>query len=160
MWCDFHLHSDHSDGEFPPTKVVDIVADAGIGVMALTDHDTTAGHDEARARATARGLTFVGGIEMTAYAAPEVVHVLGLGVSTHDAGLARANAIAMAPTLPFAFPCSSSGYVRAASTTAIRAAVTRASKNSSLRCRPSRTHACLRRRALQLSSARRAVWRS
>jgi 3',5'-nucleoside bisphosphate phosphatase len=95
MWCDFHLHSDHSDGEFPPTRVVDIVADAGIGVMALTDHDTTAGHEEARARATARGLTFVGGIEMTAYAAPEVVHVLGLGVSTHDAGLARANAIAM-----------------------------------------------------------------
>jgi predicted metal-dependent phosphoesterase TrpH len=95
MWCDFHLHSDHSDGEFAPARVVDMVADAGIGVMALTDHDTTAGHEEARARAKARGLTFVGGIEMTAYAEPEVVHVLGLRVSTDDGGLARANAIAM-----------------------------------------------------------------
>lgn len=95
MWCDLHLHSDHSDGEFAPAHVVDMVADAGIGVMALTDHDTTAGHEAARARAKARGLTFVGGIEMTAYATPEVVHVLGLGISTDDAGLARANAIAM-----------------------------------------------------------------
>ena len=95
MWCDLHLHSHHSDGEFAPSRVVDMVADAGIGVMALTDHDTTAGHAEARERARARGLAFIGGIEMTAYAAPEVVHVLGLRVATDDAGLTRANAIAM-----------------------------------------------------------------
>ena len=95
MWCDFHLHSDCSDGEFPPARVVDVVADAGVGALALTDHDTTSGHAAARERARARGVTFVGGIEMTAYAAGQVVHVLGLGVATDDTGLAKANALAM-----------------------------------------------------------------
>jgi predicted metal-dependent phosphoesterase TrpH len=95
MWCDFHLHSYHSDGEFSPSRVVDIVTDAGIGLLALTDHDTTAGHAAARERALARGATFVGGVEMTAYAAGQVVHVLGLGIPERDEGLAMANALAM-----------------------------------------------------------------
>ena len=95
VWCDFHLHSHHSDGEFAPARIVDIVADAGVEVMALTDHDTIAGHAEAAARARERGVVFVGGIEMTAYAQPEVVHVLGLRVSGASETLAGANAIAM-----------------------------------------------------------------
>jgi predicted metal-dependent phosphoesterase TrpH len=94
-YCDFHLHSCHSDGEFSPARLVDIVADAGVHMMALTDHDTTAGHGEARKRADARGVAFVGGIEMTAYAAGQVVHVLVLGVPEYDGGLAIANEIAL-----------------------------------------------------------------
>lgn len=95
MWSDFHLHSDCSDGEFSPARVVDIVADAGIGAMALTDHDTTAGHGRASDRARERGVIFVSGIEMTAYAAGQVVHVLGLGVAPDDRRLTEANAVAM-----------------------------------------------------------------
>ena len=97
MTADFHLHSDHSDGELSPSSLVDAVAAAGISVMALTDHDTTAGHDEAHARAQERGITFVRGIELTAYAMGRVIHVLGLGVKTGDVALsangdaARAN---------------------------------------------------------------------
>src|SRR5579863_3344559 len=94
MWCDFHLHSDRSDGEFAPARVVDLVADQGIGALALTDHDTTSGHAEARARARERGVAFVGGIEVTAYAADQVVHVLGLGVRDGDSALAAQNATA------------------------------------------------------------------
>jgi predicted metal-dependent phosphoesterase TrpH len=96
MWCDFHLHSDRSDGEFPPARVADIVADAGIGAFALTDHDTTAGHAAARSRARERGVAFVGGIEMTTYGAGQVIHVLGLGVPEDDRGLSARNATAMA----------------------------------------------------------------
>jgi len=94
--ADLHLHSDESDGELSPSALVDVVADAGVTIMALTDHDTTAGHDRARARCEERGIAFVGGIEMTTYAMERVIHVLGLGVRTHDAGLARAGVAAQA----------------------------------------------------------------
>lgn len=96
MLCDFHVHSHHSDGEFPPSQVVDALADAGVEVFALTDHDTTAGHAEAAWRAQDRGIAFVGGIEMTAYASGQVVHILGLGVRDAGSALADANQVAMA----------------------------------------------------------------
>jgi predicted metal-dependent phosphoesterase TrpH len=94
--ADFHLHSNHSDGELSPSALVDVVADAGVAIMALTDHDTTAGHAQARARCKQRGIAFVRGIELTAYAMGRVIHVLGLSVRTHDDGLARAGAAARA----------------------------------------------------------------
>ena len=95
VWCDFHVHSDVSDGAFPPVDVVDLVADQGVRVLALTYHDSTAGHAAARRRADERGVSFVGGIEMTAYAGGRIVHVLGLGVSEGHASMERANASAM-----------------------------------------------------------------
>src|SRR5690349_9833940 len=95
MWCDLHLHSHHSDGEFAPAAVIDMAADAGVELVSLTDHDTTAGLAEAAAHAAARGMRFVGGIEMTAYAYGRVVHVLGLGISAGSPELESANRIAM-----------------------------------------------------------------
>lgn len=92
MWCDFHLHSHHSDGEHAPSRVIDMVADAGVGAVALTDHDTTAGFEEARQRALERNVKIVAGIEMTTYAEGQVVHVLGLGIRAGDAALASVNA--------------------------------------------------------------------
>jgi predicted metal-dependent phosphoesterase TrpH len=44
---DLHLHSDKSDGEYSPGEVVRLAAAAGLRVMALTDHDTADGIDEA-----------------------------------------------------------------------------------------------------------------
>jgi 3',5'-nucleoside bisphosphate phosphatase len=92
-FCDFHLHSSCSDGRLSPADLVDVVADAGVGVMALTDHDTLDGIDAAARRAHERGIAFVGGIEVTAYREPEVVHVLGLGVHARGPLLER-NAVA------------------------------------------------------------------
>lgn len=80
MLGDFHLHSRHSDGRLDPATLIDLVADAGVHVAALTDHDTTDGHAAAAQRARERGIRFIPGIEMTAYAHGRVVHVLGLGV--------------------------------------------------------------------------------
>ena len=95
MLCDLHLHSHHSDGEFPPARVVDMVADAGVSLLALTDHDTTAGYEEARKRALERGIVAIGGIEMTAYANHRVVHVLGYGVEPTSDALDRRNRVAL-----------------------------------------------------------------
>jgi len=75
---------------------VDVVADAGVAIMALTDHDTTSGHAQAQARCRQRGIAFVRGIEMTTYAMDRVIHVLGLGVRTHNEGLVRAGETARA----------------------------------------------------------------
>jgi 3',5'-nucleoside bisphosphate phosphatase len=92
VWCDLHLHSHCSDGELSPSALIDTVADAGITIAALTDHDTTDGFDEANARAQARGVRFIGGIELTTYGGGRVVHVLGLGVRSSDEELTFANA--------------------------------------------------------------------
>jgi predicted metal-dependent phosphoesterase TrpH len=94
--ADLHLHSNHSDGELSPSALVDAVADAGVAVMALTDHDTTAGHEQAQAQCNRRGIRLVRGIELTTYAMGRVIHVLGLGVRSDDDGLLHAGATARA----------------------------------------------------------------
>lgn len=94
MFADFHLHSHFSDGRLDPPSLVDCVADAGVQIFALTDHDTTAGHAGARARARERAVTFIPGIEMTTYAHGRVVHVLGLGCNGSDDALQAANVVA------------------------------------------------------------------
>jgi 3',5'-nucleoside bisphosphate phosphatase len=91
---DFHLHSNHSDGRLDPVVLVDEIADAGVSVIALTDHDTTAGHAAAAQRAKERGVHFVPGIEITTYGYGRVIHVLGLGVNATDSRLQAANATA------------------------------------------------------------------
>jgi 3',5'-nucleoside bisphosphate phosphatase len=88
---DFHLHSRHSDGRLDPVALVDLVADAGVQVAALTDHDTTEGHADASRRARERNIRFVPGIEMTTYSHGRVIHVLGLGVDGADDGLRATN---------------------------------------------------------------------
>ena len=56
MRADLHVHSSASDGTDPPAEVMRRAAQAGLDVVALTDHDTVAGHAEAR-RALAGPLT-------------------------------------------------------------------------------------------------------
>ena len=96
MLGDFHLHSRHSDGRLDPASLIDLVADAGVHVAALTDHDTTDGHVAAERRARERGIRFIPGIEMTAYARGRVIHVLGLGVDGASAALQAVNDVARA----------------------------------------------------------------
>ena len=94
MLCDLHVHSNCSDGEFSPSEVIDTLAAAGVSLIALTDHDTTAGLAEAQLRAHLRNVRFVGGIEMTTYGVGAVVHVLGLGVKAGNEDLEFANRVA------------------------------------------------------------------
>lgn len=62
---DLHTHSTRSDGLDTPGQLVSNAAKAGITVLALTDHDTVSGWDEARSKAVELGLGFVPGIEVT-----------------------------------------------------------------------------------------------
>ena len=62
---DLHSHSTRSDGLDTPSQLVANAAKAKIDVLALTDHDTVSGWDEARSAAIKLGLGFVPGIEVT-----------------------------------------------------------------------------------------------
>lgn len=71
MRIDLHTHSTASDGTDTPAQLVANAAAAGLDVVAITDHDTTAGWDEALA-AKPDGLTVVRGVEFSAlYAGPD-----------------------------------------------------------------------------------------
>lgn len=61
---DLHTHSTASDGTLGPAELVRAAAEAGLDVMALTDHDTTAGWEPAVA-ALPPGLTLVRGAELS-----------------------------------------------------------------------------------------------
>lgn len=62
---DLHSHSNRSDGKESPTQVFEYAAEAGVTVLALTDHDTTTGWAEGAAAAARLGIGFVPGIEVT-----------------------------------------------------------------------------------------------
>ncbi|HVX47720.1 MAG TPA: PHP domain-containing protein [Mycobacteriales bacterium] len=71
-----HTHSTASDGTCTPTDLVRAAAVAGLDVVAITDHDTTAGWGEAVAALPA-GCTLVRGIELSCRAGGISVHLLG-----------------------------------------------------------------------------------
>lgn len=65
MRIDLHTHSLESDGTGTPAQVMQEAAAAGLDGVALTDHDTVAGWDEAAQAAADAGITFVPGIEVS-----------------------------------------------------------------------------------------------
>jgi predicted metal-dependent phosphoesterase TrpH len=73
---DLHTHSDRSDGTTTPAELVRHAVEVGIDVLAITDHDTTAGWDEAAAVAVQEGLTLVRGIEVSCKLEGSGVHLL------------------------------------------------------------------------------------
>jgi predicted metal-dependent phosphoesterase TrpH len=86
---DLHTHTTASDGRCSPPELVRRAAAAGVGVLAVTDHDTVAGCDAARAACAAAGVEFVTGIEITAVVAGRDVHVLGYFLDTESPALGR-----------------------------------------------------------------------
>lgn len=81
---DLHSHSTASDGSLSPRELIQHAKDKGLSALALTDHDTTDGLDEAQAAANQLGIQFINGIEIeAAWADRGVFHVLGLGIDHH-----------------------------------------------------------------------------
>ena len=77
---DFHVHSYVSDGTVSPTEVVELAAKAGLVAMALTDHDTVDGVEEAIKAGEKYGIRVVPGIELSADYKGSDLHILGLNV--------------------------------------------------------------------------------
>jgi len=82
---DLQAHSRHSDGELEASAVVAAAAAAGVELLALSDHDTVDGIDEALAAATAAGIRLLPATEISAVdGGHEDLHVLGYGIDHHD----------------------------------------------------------------------------
>ncbi|NDU76088.1 PHP domain-containing protein [Actinomadura sp. DSM 109109] len=76
MRIDLHCHSAASDGTRPPAEVVRRARERGMDVVALTDHDTVSGWDEAAA-SLPDGLALVPGIELSCKEGGHSLHLLG-----------------------------------------------------------------------------------
>ena len=86
---DLHLHTTASDGRLNPDQLVTRAAEAGVQVMAVTDHDTVAACADVAQHARGLGIDAITGIEITAVEDGRDVHMLGYFVDAADAGLSR-----------------------------------------------------------------------
>lgn len=87
MRIDLHCHSTASDGTLPPEGVVARAAAAGVGLLALTDHDELAGLERAREAAGAAGVTLLDGVEVSVTWRHRTIHVVGLDIDPGHGGL-------------------------------------------------------------------------
>lgn len=95
MKFDLHCHSTCSDGTYAPAEVVARAHAAGVNVLALTDHDTLAGIDEAKEAAIACNMQIINGVEISCEhtlsggygknkSTNKIIHVLGLDFTDRD----------------------------------------------------------------------------
>ena len=87
---DLHTHSNCSDGSLSPGELVVRAAAAGVEVLALTDHDTVAGLEQAGHSAATHRLTLVPGVEISASWRAQGIHVLGLWIDPYSEQLRAA----------------------------------------------------------------------
>ena len=74
---DFHAHSTFSDGTFTPTELINHAVEVGLSAVALTDHDTVNGIEEAIEASKNKAIEFIPGIEFSVADGTEI-HIIGL----------------------------------------------------------------------------------
>lgn len=74
---DFHIHTIISDGYYTPTEVVIMAKEAGLDIIAITDHNTIDGIEEALEAGEKTGVKVIPGIELSTRYKGRKVHVLG-----------------------------------------------------------------------------------
>jgi|LSQX01.3.fsa_nt_gb predicted metal-dependent phosphoesterase TrpH len=80
LFADLHLHTTESDGTWTPEQLVGQACQIGLGAIAITDHDTTAGIEAAQRNAPQQ-LQVIPGIELSCVAEDgEEVHIVGLWI--------------------------------------------------------------------------------
>jgi len=82
---DLHTHSSVSDGTETPGQLIRAAVASGLGTIAITDHDSTAGWHEAFTAATGTGLTVIPGMELSTNYGPASVHMLAYLFNPADA---------------------------------------------------------------------------
>jgi 3',5'-nucleoside bisphosphate phosphatase len=91
---DLQSHSTHSDGALPAAEVVGLAADAGVQLLALSDHDTVSGVAEAIATGERLGVRVVSAVEISAVdagsAVPRELHILGYNIDHTGAPMTTA----------------------------------------------------------------------
>ena len=86
---DLHAHTNRSDGSLAPAALAKLAADAGLRLLAVTDHDTTDGFAEAHAAGQSLGLEVVCGAEITARFPGRAMHLLAYGFERRERGFSE-----------------------------------------------------------------------
>ncbi len=76
-FADLHVHTNCSDGIYPPTLAVEKAQDIGLRAIAITDHDCTEGLDEALLAGESRDVEVIPGVEISACCGNVDIHLLG-----------------------------------------------------------------------------------
>ncbi|CAG7622784.1 PHP domain-containing protein [Paenibacillus allorhizosphaerae] len=84
QYADLHSHTTASDGTQPPADNVKLAAAAGLSAVAITDHDTVAGLEEAIKAGREYGIKVVPGVEISTVYAGQDIHVLGYFIDWKD----------------------------------------------------------------------------
>lgn len=86
--ADLHTHTSASDGQYTPAQLVRLAKERGLSVLAVTDHDTIAGVEEAKQAGEAQGLRVLRGVELSAKEHHNF-HILGYNFGTGESELSR-----------------------------------------------------------------------
>lgn len=89
-YTDLHTHSTASDGSDSPAELIALAARAGVTTLALTDHDTTDGVEEAMEAGKRLGVRVIPGCELSVRTELGELHILGLWVTPQASVLRRA----------------------------------------------------------------------
>ncbi|PIE33856.1 hypothetical protein CSA56_10105 [candidate division KSB3 bacterium] len=90
-YIDLHLHTNHSDGQFSPKQLVEKAIQHQLRAIAVTDHDTVSGIQEARYWAQHDSLQFLEGVEMSTYTEEDgELHILGYAIDPESSALREA----------------------------------------------------------------------
>lgn len=84
---DLHSHTTSSDGTLTPTELVARASNAGVDVLAVTDHDTTAGLLEAHEAGQNHGVSIINGCEISVSWSGITLHILGLNLDPNNSAL-------------------------------------------------------------------------
>lgn len=77
MKVDLHIHTSYSDGAFSPEKIVDTAIEAGLGAIAITDHDNVLSYDIACRYSKDKPIEILQGVEINTIYRGYEVHILG-----------------------------------------------------------------------------------
>jgi|Deesub1362B_J571_1020462.scaffolds.fasta_scaffold12869_2 hypothetical protein len=88
-WVDLHTHTTASDGDLSPAELVQAAKAAGLGAVAVTDHDTLDGLAEALEEGERIGIEVISGVEISVEMdrGKGTFHLLGYGIDPHHEGL-------------------------------------------------------------------------
>jgi hypothetical protein len=87
MYIDLHVHTTASDGSLSPSQVVHYAKEKGLKAIAVTDHDTIDGTEEALKEGKAAGIEVIPGVEISVDHSPGSMDMLGYFINTKDTAL-------------------------------------------------------------------------
>ena len=87
---DMHTHTNYSDGDLSPEKLIRLAIDKRIGTLAITDHDTIEGIKKVNRNENIivdSGIKIINGIELSAKTDKGRMHILGYGIDLKNKAL-------------------------------------------------------------------------